>query len=120
MGCIARDVVPEPGCSAGDFRGRYIDGWTAAQKAVLGAVTVQDIGKASGVFNMFRILGGATGIAIAVVAFSIWGNLGSEKDFSEGFAHVMGVCAVLSMAAVLSATWQPTHRAATAAQSANL
>ncbi|MGA3966729.1 DHA2 family efflux MFS transporter permease subunit [Ralstonia nicotianae] len=91
----------------------------AAQKAVLGAVTVQDIGKASGVFNMFRILGGATGIAIAVVAFSVWGNLGSEKDFSEGFAHVMGVCAVLSMAAVLSATRQPTHRAATAAQSAN-
>lgn len=91
----------------------------AAQKAVLGAVAMQEIGKASGIFNMARILGGATGIAIAVVAFSIWGSLGSDRDFSEGFAHVMVICAALSVLSVASAGWSATHRATTATNSVN-
>ncbi|WP_423382672.1 DHA2 family efflux MFS transporter permease subunit [Burkholderia sp. LMG 32019] len=85
----------------------------AAQKAVLGAVTVKEIGKASGIFNMFRILGGASGIAIAVVGFSSAGSLGSAREFTLGFVYAMAIAAILSLAAVVASAWQPARVAVT-------
>src|SRR5262249_41232481 len=41
----------------------------AAQNAVLGSVALSEVGKASGVFNTVRFLGGAFGIALMVAVF---------------------------------------------------
>src|SRR5262249_8166271 len=46
----------------------------AAQNAVLSSVAASEIGKASGTFNMFRYLGGVSGIAITVVVFAATGS----------------------------------------------
>lgn len=41
----------------------------ALQKSVLGAVEPSAIGKASGIYNMFRLLGGAVGVTLPVIFF---------------------------------------------------
>src|SRR5207302_921029 len=45
----------------------------AVQNAVLGSVDVVEMGKASGIFNMGRFLGGMFGIALLVATFSARG-----------------------------------------------
>jgi len=87
----------------------------AAQKAAVGAVSLKEIGKASGIFNMFRILGGAAGIALAVVAFSVGGRYASPQAFASGFGAAMKVSAILTAAGVLAALGQPARRALSAA-----
>ncbi|MDQ2713482.1 MAG: hypothetical protein M3Z08_01085 [Chloroflexota bacterium] len=56
-----------------------------------------EIGKASGTFNMLRQLGGAFGVAILAAVFAGVGNFGSAQAFSNGFALAMGVSAALSL-----------------------
>jgi hypothetical protein len=51
----------------------------AAQNAVLGSVAATDAGKASGIFNMFRFLGGVFGIAIVVAVFAGTGSVDSPR-----------------------------------------
>src|SRR5712671_5068229 len=58
----------------------------AAQNAILSSVTVAEMGKASGVFNMGRFLGGMFGIAALVAVFSGKGSVDSAATFSAGFA----------------------------------
>ena len=70
----------------------------AAQNAAISAVAMTDIGKASGVFNMFRFLGGAFGIAALVAVFDHAGGLGSPQAFGSGFSAAVAVAAVLSAA----------------------
>jgi EmrB/QacA subfamily drug resistance transporter len=73
----------------------------AAQNAVLGAVARPELGKASGVFNMFRFLGSVSGVALAVAVFA--GTMspeygpGSAQDFGSGVPAVLGVSAALSL-----------------------
>jgi EmrB/QacA subfamily drug resistance transporter len=81
----------------------------AVQSAVLTAVAEPDIGKASGIFNMFRFLGGAAGIAIAVVVFGRFGSVASPSSFSAGFTPAIGACAALSMLGAFAAFWLPTR-----------
>jgi EmrB/QacA subfamily drug resistance transporter len=69
----------------------------AAQNAILGSVAVTEIGKASGVFNMARFLGGMFGIAAMVAVFSAQGGVGSAVRFSAGFVPAMMVAATLSL-----------------------
>jgi MFS family permease len=69
----------------------------AAQNAILGSVAATEIGKASGVFNMARFLGGMFGIAAMVAVFSVQGGVGSAVRFSAGFAPAMLVAAALSL-----------------------
>src|SRR5262249_47405577 len=69
----------------------------AAQNAVLSAVAPTEIGKGSGVFNMFRFLGGVLGIAIAVAVFSATGSVTSPQAFSAGFAAAIVVSATPSL-----------------------
>ncbi|WP_203641184.1 MFS transporter [Levilactobacillus andaensis] len=65
----------------------------ALQKAVLGAVPRVMIGKASGIYNVFRLLGGALGTTIAVMIFyQFHGN-----GFISGFQAAMMGSAVLSL-----------------------
>lgn len=61
----------------------------ALQHIVLESVERHHIGKASGVFNTFRFLGGVFGVAIGVVLFSAAGNYLTAKNFSDGFSVAM-------------------------------
>jgi EmrB/QacA subfamily drug resistance transporter len=70
----------------------------AAQSAVLGAVEPADIGKASGLFNTLRQLGGVLGVALAVAVFVHAGGYGNAHDFSNGFAAALMAMAMVSLA----------------------
>jgi EmrB/QacA subfamily drug resistance transporter len=82
----------------------------AAQNAVLSAVAANEIGQASGLFNMLRFLGGAFGVAILAAAFAATGSLASPAAFSAGFTTAIGVAAALSLAAAIAGMWQPGRR----------
>jgi EmrB/QacA subfamily drug resistance transporter len=82
----------------------------AAQNAVFGSVAAAEVGKASGVFNMFRFLGGVFGTALVVVVFSATGHVDSPQAFSAGFAAATGVTAALSLLGALAGLWQPARR----------
>jgi len=79
----------------------------AAQNAALGAVARSEIGKASGIFNMFRFLGGVSGVALLVAAFSTSGGLASPAAFSDGFGRAIAVAALLSLAGAVVGLWLP-------------
>ena len=84
----------------------------AVQGAVLGAVAPNEVGKASGIFNTSRFLGGTFGIALLVAAFAASGSVASGRAFGAGFAAAIGVAAVLSLAAALTALALPAKREA--------
>jgi EmrB/QacA subfamily drug resistance transporter len=81
----------------------------AAQNAVLGSVAKTEIGQASGIFNMFRFLGGASGIAIAGAVFAAMGSYESPHSFNAGFVASIGAASVLSLLGALAALWQPAR-----------
>jgi EmrB/QacA subfamily drug resistance transporter len=87
----------------------------AAQNAVLGSVAVTEMGKASGVFNMGRFLGGMFGIALLVTVFAANGAVDASAHFAAGFAAAMKVAAVLSLAAAFVGLWLPGRRPVAAA-----
>jgi EmrB/QacA subfamily drug resistance transporter len=87
----------------------------ALQNAVLGSVAVTEMGKASGVFNMGRFLGGMFGIALLVTVFSASGAVDTPAHFSKGFTAAMRVAAVLSLAGAFVGLWLPAHRSVVAA-----
>jgi MFS family permease len=84
----------------------------AAQNAVLGAVAPAELGKASGVFNMLRYLGGAFGIAVEVAAFHLAGSVDSPSAFSAGFTLAIAVSALLSLLGAVGAMALPSRRVA--------
>jgi MFS family permease len=87
----------------------------AAQNAILGSVGITEIGKASGIFNMARFLGGMFGIAAMVAVFSAKGAANSAAGFSVGFAPAMLVAAALSLLGALAGLALPARRRAAAA-----
>lgn len=88
----------------------------AVQNAVLGSVSVVEAGKASGVFNMGRFLGGMFGIAALVAVFSANGAASSPATFSAGFAAAMMVAAALSLLGAFAGLWLPARHRVSAAQ----
>lgn len=82
----------------------------AAQNAVLGSVAVTEMGKASGVFNMGRFLGGMFGVALLVAVFSTHGAADTAAHFAGGFAAAMLVAATLSVFAALAGAFLPARR----------
>ena len=82
----------------------------AAQNAVLGSVAVAEMGKASGVFNMGRFLGGMFGIAALVANFSANGEPDSAAHFETGFAAAMTLTATLSLAGAIAGFFLPARR----------
>jgi EmrB/QacA subfamily drug resistance transporter len=84
----------------------------AAQNAIIGSVAVTEIGKASGVFNMARFLGGMFGIAAMVAVFSAQSGIGSATGFSVGFAPAMMVAATLSLLGAFAGFALPARRRA--------
>jgi len=89
---------------------------TIAQKTVIGAVAMPDIGKASGTLSTIRQLGGAFGVALTVAVFGRAGSHATPLAFSQGFAFASGVSAMLSLAGagaglVLAGMRDKTHTA---------
>lgn len=82
----------------------------AAQNAVLSSVAVTEVGKASGVFNMGRFLGGMFGVALLVAVFSAYGAADTPAHFAGGFAAAMLVAATLSVFAALAGAFLPARR----------
>ena len=82
----------------------------AAQNAVLSSVAVTEIGKASGVFNMGRFLGGMFGVAALVASFSAHNGAYSAAHFESGFAAAMRLAATLSMAGAIAGLFLPARR----------
>jgi EmrB/QacA subfamily drug resistance transporter len=80
---------------------------TNVQKAVVGAVPVLDIGKASGTLSTIRQLGGAFGVALTVAVFARVGSHASPLAFSQGFAAANGVAAMLSLAGTAAGLFLP-------------
>ena len=68
----------------------------ATQSAVLGAVALPDMGKASGVYSTLRQLGGAVGVAAMVAVFGATGGLDGAAAFSDGFVTAMVVSGALA------------------------
>ncbi|MGY3440851.1 MFS transporter [Bradyrhizobium sp. USDA 4473] len=87
----------------------------AAQNAVLSAVAVSEMGKASGIFNMGRFLGGMFGIAALVASFAANGAADSSGHFSDGFAAAMSLAAMLSFAGAIAGLFLPMRRRVAAA-----
>lgn len=82
----------------------------SAQNAILSSVAVSEMGKASGVFNMGRFLGGMFGIAALVSVFSGKGSVETAASFSAGFAAAMTVAAALSLLGAAAGLWLPARR----------
>jgi hypothetical protein len=85
---------------------------TIAQRAVVSAVALPDIGKASGTLSTIRQLGGAFGVALAVAAFAQAGSHATPLAFSRGFAAATAVAALLSLAGAGAALLLPGARKA--------
>lgn len=73
----------------------------ALQKGVLGAVDHTSIGKASGIYNVFRLLGGAVGTTVSVIIFYKFGSIASTGQFTSGFKSAMLCAAILSLLGII-------------------
>ena len=82
----------------------------AAQNAILSSLAVTEMGKASGIFNMARFLGGMFGVAALVAVFSANGAIDSPAHFSAGFAAAMKIAATLSLLGAVAGLWLPARR----------
>jgi MFS family permease len=82
----------------------------SVQNAVLSSVAAAEMGKASGVFNMGRFLGGVFGVALLVAVFSARGATRSAADFSAGFSAAMTAAAALSLLGAIAGWWLPARR----------
>ncbi|HWI75115.1 MAG TPA: MFS transporter [Baekduia sp.] len=82
----------------------------AAQNAVIGAVSHDDVGKAAGANSMLRELGGVFGIAIAVAVFAGAGSYATASAFVDGFAPALGTSAALSLIGAAVALGVPSKR----------
>lgn len=82
----------------------------AAQNAIMSSVGPAEMGKASGVFNMGRFLGGMFGVAALVAAFSASGAVDSAAQFSDGYGAAMKLAAALSGLGAVAGLWLPTRQ----------
>lgn len=73
----------------------------ALQNGVISSVNAQDIGHASGIYNEFRLYGGATGTAISVIIFNQFGNIVHLINFKSGIFMVFLFASILSFTAIV-------------------
>lgn len=57
----------------------------------------QSVGKASGIYNVFRLLGGAVGTTVSVIVFYAWGGIVGNTAFTIGFRTVMLSSGIISL-----------------------
>ena len=82
----------------------------AVQTAILSSVAVVEMGKASGVFNMGRFLGGVFGVTLLVTVFSGTGAIESPAAFSTAFSSALAVAGVLSLCGAFAGLWLPARQ----------
>jgi EmrB/QacA subfamily drug resistance transporter len=90
----------------------------AVQTATVGAVPPSAIGKASGVYNAMRQLGGAFGIAILSAVFTAHGGFTSVAAIGHGFRAAMIVATTVSAAGALAGAALTRRRPAAPARRA--
>ncbi|WP_125764030.1 MFS transporter [Companilactobacillus hulinensis] len=73
----------------------------ALQKAVLGSVDKSAIGKASGIYNVFRLLGGAVGTTVSVIIFYKFGGISNATLFTNGFRAAMFGAGLISILGII-------------------
>ena len=73
----------------------------ALQKSVLSAVEPIYLGKASGIYNIFRLFGGAIGTTISVIIFNIFGGITNSIAFAHGFDAVLITTGVISLLGIV-------------------
>lgn len=73
----------------------------ALQKCVLSSVKPIYIGKASGIYNVFRLLGGAVGTTFSVIIFYVYGDISSITTFADGFYAVILCAGVISLLGIV-------------------
>jgi EmrB/QacA subfamily drug resistance transporter len=84
----------------------------SGQNAVMNSVPPAFVGKAAGVFNSVRQLGGVLGIAIVSAVFAAHGGYASPDTFRDGAAPAMYVAAAVALAgAVIGTRAQRAERA---------
>lgn len=77
----------------------------SGQNAVMNSVPPAFVGKAAGVFNSVRQLGGVLGIAIVSAVFAAQGGYASPDTFRDGVAPAMYVAAGLALAGAVIGSW---------------
>lgn len=87
----------------------------AMESATMGAVTQEQMGKATGAMGVGQALGGVAGIAIAATAFALMGTYGDAARFSTGFSAALWTTAALSLLGAMAATMIPGQRTAVTA-----
>ncbi|MDX6566086.1 MAG: hypothetical protein QOE10_1748 [Gaiellales bacterium] len=117
LGWIA--LIADPGVTYSSLLAPFIIGGVgvsmaipAAQTSVVGAVSMDELGKAAGVNSTLRELGGVFGIAVAVAVFASSGSYASIQAFTDGLGPAVGVAAGLALAGALAALGLPGRRAA--------
>ncbi|WP_125591180.1 MFS transporter [Companilactobacillus jidongensis] len=73
----------------------------ALQKAVLESVDKSAIGKASGIYNVFRLFGGAVGTTISVIIFYKFGGVSNAELFTNGFRAAIFGAGMISILGVI-------------------
>ncbi|MFC6175292.1 MFS transporter [Companilactobacillus huachuanensis] len=73
----------------------------ALQKAVLESVDKTAIGKASGIYNVFRLFGGAVGTTISVIIFYKFGGDSNAELFTNGFRAAIFGAGMISILGVM-------------------
>ncbi|KRK47777.1 hypothetical protein FC96_GL002265 [Secundilactobacillus kimchicus JCM 15530] len=76
-------------------------GGPAMQKAVVGLVPRTAVGSASGLYNLFRLLGGAVGVPVSVMAFYWLGGMANPTQLTHGFVAAMATAGILSFLGAL-------------------
>ena len=82
----------------------------ALQKSVLSAVEPIYLGKASGIYNIFRLFGGAIGPTISVIIFNIFGGITNSIAFAHGFDAVLITTGVISLLGIVFSLKLTTRR----------
>jgi EmrB/QacA subfamily drug resistance transporter len=82
----------------------------SAQNSVVGAVSLEAVGKAAGANSMMRELGGVFGIAVAVAVFAGAGGYATTASFIDGFGPAIGVAAGLSLVGAVISVALPGRR----------
>ncbi len=75
----------------------------ALQKSAIGSVKGNEVGKASGIYNMFRLFGGAVGVTVTVIIFYAVGSVATVSDFFNGFSAAMIGSGLMSLVGIIFA-----------------
>jgi EmrB/QacA subfamily drug resistance transporter len=82
----------------------------SGQNAVMNSVPAVYVGKAAGVFNSVRQLGGVLGIAIVSAVFASQGSYAGPEAFRQGVAPALYVAAAMAIAGAIVGTLIPRAR----------